>query len=138
TILSHSPLRRSRKSSGTMSCSTAASSVKSSPSSSFSSFGDRVRMQALEHLNTAVSPILSTSRPSNFIRRQPSAIDMALEEEMYADPVELIGLGLLEPRPRANTGASTPSSQCSMMEFMSESMQGPVVLDGIFEVMERA
>ncbi|KIW18886.1 hypothetical protein PV08_03175 [Exophiala spinifera] len=121
-----------------MNCSTAASSVKSSPSSSFSSFGTRGRTQALESLNNSISPSLSISNSTNFIRRQPSAIDMALEEEKYADPVELIGLGLLEPRPRANTTSSVSSSQCSMMEFMSESVQTPVVLDGIFEVMERA
>ncbi|KAJ9638137.1 hypothetical protein H2204_004448, partial [Knufia peltigerae] len=145
TIFGHNHSYRSTKRSGTMNSSTttAASSVKSSPSSSFSSFGNKLRTQALESLhnnnNHSISPSLSTPNPTNLIRRQPSAIDMALEEERYADPVELIGLGLLEPRPRANTNSSVSSSpQCSMMEFMSESVQTPVVLDGIFEVMERA
>jgi len=97
-------------------------------------------MQAND-LNTTLSPILTTSSasiPTNYLRRQPSAIDLALEEEKYADQVEMIGLGLLEPRPRANTSSTISSPQCSMMEFMTETMQTPVVLDGIFEVMERA
>jgi hypothetical protein len=83
---------------------------------------------------------VSSTNPRSFIRRQPSAIDMALEEEQYADHAEIIGLGLFEPRPRANTNstASSPASQCSMMEFMHESMQTPAILDGIFEVMEKA
>lgn len=67
---------------------------------------------------------------------------MALEEEQYADHAEVVGLGLFEPRPRANTNtsasSSSPASQCSMMEFMSECLQTPAVLDGIFEVMERS
>lgn len=85
--------------------------------------------------HNTLTPIINC--PRSFIRRQPSAIDLALEEEQFADEAEVIGLGLLEPRPRANT-ASSPSSTCSMMEFMNETMQTPVVLDGIFEVMERA
>ncbi|KEF56946.1 uncharacterized protein A1O9_07136 [Exophiala aquamarina CBS 119918] len=90
----------------------------------------------IEH---TLSPMTASS-PRNQIRRQPSAIDLALEEEQMADHAESIGLGLLEPRPRANTTSSMSSqgSQCSMMEFMSETMQTPVILDGIFEVMERA
>jgi len=62
---------------------------------------------------------------------------MALEEERYADEVESIALGLLEPRPRANT-ASTVASQCSMLDFLGETAASPVVLDSIFDVMERA
>ncbi|OAL20429.1 hypothetical protein AYO22_08923 [Fonsecaea multimorphosa] len=119
------------------SSSSSPSSIRSSPSSSYSSFGSRRRVPT----NDLDSAILSATSPrsSRRIRRQPSAIDLALQAEQYADEAELIGLGLLEPRPRANTGASTASSpQCSMMEFMNETMQTPVVLDGIFEVMERA
>lgn len=59
---------------------------------------------------------------------------MALEEEKYADPVEIMGLGLLEPRPLANAQSMTPSP----VEFVYEHLQSPVILDGIFEVMERA
>lgn len=75
------------------------------------------------------------------IRRQPSAIDLVLEAERSAVGAENIGLGLLEPRPRAPSSAST-ASECSIMEFMNEH-QTPrigeaVVLDGIFEVMERS
>ncbi|KIW31116.1 hypothetical protein, variant [Cladophialophora immunda] len=141
TIFSHNPLHRSSAkspSSGNMtSSSSTSSSVRSSPSSSYSSFGGRRRVPTNDLDSAILSPISALSSPN--IRRQPSAIDLALEAERYADEAEIIGLGLLEPRPRANTGASTASSaQCSMMEFMSETMQTPVVLDGIFEVMERA
>ncbi|OAL39005.1 hypothetical protein AYO20_01756 [Fonsecaea nubica] len=120
------------------SSSPAPSSIRSSPSSSFSSFGGRRHLPTNDLDSAILSPISPLS--SHHIRRQPSAIDLALEAELYADEVEIIGLGLLEPRPRANTATSTTSSstQCSMMEFMNETMQTPVVLDGIFEVMERA
>ncbi|KIX07285.1 uncharacterized protein Z518_01938 [Rhinocladiella mackenziei CBS 650.93] len=139
TMFSHSPLRRSPKSSSNMS-STPSSSIRSSPSSTFSSFGSRVRIPPPD-LNNTLSPTATTtsvSSPRTYIRRQPSAIDLALEEEKYADEAEIIGLGLLEPRPGATISPSTSSAQCSMMEFMNETMQTPVVLDGIFEVMERA
>lgn len=118
------------------------SSIGASPSSSFSSLGARERIQTDGfHCHAAISPSLTVSpvsSPSIYLRRMPSAIDMALEQEKHADGVEIIGLGLLEPRPRANTSSTISSPQCSMMEFMSESMQTPAVLDGIFEVMERA
>lgn len=90
-----------------------------------------------------VSPFPSYGS-NNTVRRQPSAIDLALlQEERYADEFETIGLGLLEPRPRANTGSSTASSQqsqqsCSMLDFLGETAPTSVVLDSIFDVMERA
>ncbi|EXJ91095.1 hypothetical protein A1O1_04202 [Capronia coronata CBS 617.96] len=124
-----------------MSSSSASSSSSvrtSSPGASYSNF----RSPARELTNiAAVSPILGasySSSPTSYLRRQPSAIDLALEEEKYADHVELLGLGLLEPRPRANTSSTVSSRPCSMMDFMHDSMQTPVVLDGIFEVLERA
>ncbi|EHY60388.1 hypothetical protein ABEF95_013517 [Exophiala dermatitidis] len=125
------------------SASSTTSSVRPSPSASFSSFRreQQQHQHPVDHLGVVgLSPILGpASSPCsyNYIRRQPSAIDLALEQEKYADHTELVGLGLLEPRPRANT-SSTVASTCSMMEFMHESMQTPVVLDGIFEVLERA
>jgi len=138
TIFSHNPLRRPSKASRAMS-STATSSIRSSPSFSFSNFASRACMPMVS-LDHTTSPTLSSSgsHSTRYIRRQPSAIDLALEEERYADPAELLGLGLLEPRPRANTFSTGPSTQCSMMEFISETTQAPVVLDSIFEVMERA
>ncbi|EXJ66310.1 uncharacterized protein A1O5_10462 [Cladophialophora psammophila CBS 110553] len=124
-------------SSSSSSSSTPSSSVRSSPSTYFGSFAGRQRAPTNDDGSATLSPVSPLS--THNIRRQPSAIDLALEAERYADEVEIIGLGLLEPRPRANTTASTTSStQCSMMEFMNETMQTPVVLDGIFEVMERA
>lgn len=112
---------------------TTPSSFNSSPASSFSGFTGK--SQEADGAHGIYTP--TSTNPRNLVRRQPSAIDLALEEEQSADHVELVGLGLLEPRPRANTGSSS-SSQCSMMEFIAESMQSPTVLDGIFEVMERA
>ncbi|OAP64386.1 hypothetical protein AYL99_00358 [Fonsecaea erecta] len=143
TIFSHNPLHRSsaKSPSGNMtstSSSSTSSSIHSSPSSSYSSFGRRQLVPTHDLDSAVLSPMSALS--SHHIRRQPSAIDLVLEAERYADEAEMIGLGLLEPRPRANTTASTTTSstQCSMMEFMNETMQTPVVLDGIFEVMERA
>ncbi|KAI1609449.1 hypothetical protein EDD37DRAFT_158278 [Exophiala viscosa] len=130
TIFSHNLLHRSpKRSAGKMSSSS--SSVKSSPSSSFSSFGQGARMAALD-LNTTFGPSSATSSPHSYLRRQPSAIDVALEEERYADPVEMIGLGLLEPRPLAQSMPPSP------MELVHDHMQSPVILDGIFEIMERS
>ncbi|EXJ61815.1 hypothetical protein A1O7_02245 [Cladophialophora yegresii CBS 114405] len=127
-----------------------ASSSRSSPSSSFRSFRSRVRAPVTD-LDSAIlsSPVSVSALPSHQhpqpyrIRRQPSAIDLALQEEiLYANEVETIGLGLLEPRPRANTASSTGSAasqqQCSIMEFMHETAVTPVVLDSIFDVMERS
>ncbi|ETI19743.1 hypothetical protein G647_08756 [Cladophialophora carrionii CBS 160.54] len=150
TIFSHNPLHRSNKSpSSDMASPTSSStpSSRSSPSSSFSSFGSRSRSRVQAPVNDLDSAILSpvSALPSNQarsyrIRRQPSAIDLALQEEiLYANEVETIGLGFLEPRPRANTASSTASSQqCSIMEFMNETAVTPVVLDSIFDVMERS
>ncbi|KAJ9616294.1 hypothetical protein H2200_000012 [Cladophialophora chaetospira] len=120
------------------------SSVRSSPSSTFSSFASRSRARApTNDLDSAIlSPVspLTSNTTQAYIRRQPSAIDLALQEErLYADEAETIGLGLLEPRPRANTASSTTSSHaCSIMEFMNETAVTPPVLDSIFDVLERA
>jgi hypothetical protein len=99
--------------------------------------------------STTTSP--SSSLRSHYaIRRHPSAVDLALEEERCAVGAENIGLGLLEPRPRAASLARSDSDrevgsyaslgkECSLMEFMSESRRTveTAPLDGIFEVMER-
>lgn len=92
--------------------------------------------------STNTSPASSlSSRPC--IRRQPSAVDLALEEERCAVGAENIGLGLLEPRPRAASGGRPTTSaegMCSLMEVLGESRRGSpevVALDGIFEVLER-
>jgi hypothetical protein len=156
TIFSgHNPFHRSsQRSSSNMSTSSKSSSIRSaSPSSSFLNYtGARGRSRVRHPSNTLDSAILSditplTSYPypttpsTSYLRRQPSAIDIALQEERYADEAEIIGLGLLEPRPRANTGASIVSSmpiQCSMLDFLGETAASPVVLDSIFDVMERA
>ena len=101
--------------------------------------------------STTTSP--SSSLRSHYaIRRHPSAVDLALEEERCAVGVENIGLSMLEPRPRATSGPRPSDghhtleqsrayvqTECSLMEFMHESRRNVEVapLDGIFEVMER-
>ena len=134
TIFSHS---RSRQASPRTS--TPSSSIQSSPSPSYRSYRQRTRPYS--DLTCLFTPIFTASSPSSFAaanaRRQPSSIDMALEAERYATEAENIGLGLLEPRPRA-TSSSSAGSRCSIMEFMNESQPAPLVLDGIFEVMESA
>ena len=92
--------------------------------------------------STNTSPASSlNSRP--YIRRQPSAVDLALEAERCSVGAENIGLGLLEPRPRASSNARSISGSegmCSLMEVLGESRRGTpevVALDGIFEVLER-
>ena len=103
-----------------------------SPSSSFSS-----------------SPSPTTSFGSGRIRRYPSTIDMALEAERStpASSVEGIGLGMLEPRP-TTPACATPRTPISFKSSPStpifdRSLRGetppaapPIVLEGIFEVLE--
>lgn len=100
--------------------------------------------------STTSSPSSSATRSPRstcnqiYIRRHPSAIDVALAaERRSSSSTEYIGLGLLEPRPRAVSGASSVGG-VSLMEVMESGAialppqgQGEVVLDGIFEVLER-
>jgi hypothetical protein len=92
--------------------------------------------------STNTSPASSlSSRP--YIRRHPSAVDLALEAERSSVGAENIGLGLLEPRPlAAGSIRQIPGSEgmCSLMEVLGESRRSTpevVALDGIFEVLER-
>lgn len=107
------------------------SSSKFSPSSSFSS-----------------SPSPTVSHTSARIRRYPSTIDMALEAERSASAasIEGIGLGMLEPRP-TTPACGTPRTPVSMKSspatpLFDRSLRGetppppPIVLEGIFEVLE--
>lgn len=112
--------------------------------------------------STSSSPLSFASSPHSqrlhalhHIRRLPSSTDLALKAERSRAASntfgpENIGLGLLEPRPRAVSSGSLGSEasgplvgriggECSWMEFMSESegCAREVVLDGIFEVLER-
>jgi hypothetical protein len=121
--------------------STPISSAQSSPTPSYRRYKPRAQSPTSD-LMSLFTPSSATSSPSSYtrthIRRQPSAIDLALEAERYAVGPENIGLGLFEPRPRAPSSSSSAGSQCSIMEFMNESNSAPVVLDGIAEVMEGA
>lgn len=106
-------------------------SSKFSPSSSFSS-----------------SPSPTTSHTSARIRRYPSTIDMALEAERSASAssIEGIGLGMLEPRPTTPACAtprtpvsfkSSPATPLFDRELRGETPPPPpIVLEGIFEVLE--
>jgi hypothetical protein len=119
--------------------STPSSSARSSPSPSHRSYSRHVQTPASD-LTSLFGPLSAASSPSSttrrHVRRQPSAIDVVLEQERCAEGPENIGLGLLEPRPRAPTPVSAAAGQCSLLEFMTESQPVPAVLDGIFEVME--
>lgn len=144
TMFNHSS---SRSRSSLTRSSTPSSSSQSSPSPSYRSY-NRHATSPSSDLSTLFSPrsasTLSSlsSFTSTHVRRQPSAIDLALEAERCAVGPENIGLGLLEPRPRGSTVSSitsgSTSSECSILEFMNETQNVPVVLDGIFEVMESA
>lgn len=108
------------------------SSSTFSPSSSFSS-----------------SPSPTISHDSARIRRYPSTIDMALEAERSAPSasIEGLALGMLEPRPttpalgtprtpvRFNSSPSTPIFDLQIQPETPTSAP-PVVLEGIFEILE--
>lgn len=94
------------------------------------------------------SPSPTTSHGSGRIRRYPSIIDMTLEAERSASvsSVEGIGLSLLEPRP-TTPACGTPRTPVSFknspitplhdrMRGETPPPQAPVVLEGIFEILE--
>lgn len=105
------------------------------------------------------SPSPTTSASSGRIRRYPSTIDMALEAERSASGVEGIGLGMFEPRPLTpatprsfqmqNIPMPVTPTPISPLVLSSTSISTPdcrlrgdtpppppVVLEGIFEVLE--
>ena len=100
----------------------------------------------------ASTPSPTTSHGSGRIRRYPSTIDMALEAERSASGVEGIGLGMLEQRPTTPAcgtpgsfkGRSSPSPITPVFDRRlrgetpppQTGVAAPVVLDGIFEVLE--
>lgn len=98
------------------------------------------RSNASSSFSSSPSPTASSS--SGRIRRYPSTIDMALEAERSASGVEGIGLGMFEPRPMT---PATPRSIRAMPitpiattpdRRLREDTPPPVVLEGIFEVLE--
>jgi hypothetical protein len=145
TMFTHQHSSRSK--SATRSPNSTSSSVQSSPTPSYRSYSPRsYPASPASDISALFTPLSASSHSSSQasmarLRRQPSAIDLVLEAERYAVGAENIGLGFMEPRPRAPSAASTSStSECSILEFMNEH-QTPrrgeaVVLDGIFEVME--
>lgn len=92
------------------------------------------------------SPSPTASSSSGRIRRYPSTIDMALEAERSASGVEGIGLGMLEPRPMTpatpRSIKATPITPIPATPIFDRKLRGdtppppPVVLEGIFEVLE--
>jgi hypothetical protein len=99
-------------------------------------------------LHTPSSQYRYPQRKGRYLRRRPSSRDLALDAERSA--AELLGLGLLEPRPRAVSatslaGSLSGESECSFVDWReAEAVSAvgmgvgrEVVLDGIFEVLER-
>jgi hypothetical protein len=99
------------------------SSTASSPSSSF---------RGSNHYSH--SPFSPT--PSRcLLRRQPSAVDIALQEERNTDGVIGLGLTLMEPRPVLEVPVSVGTSYIFDGTEREEEKQ-PFFMGGIIEVME--
>jgi hypothetical protein len=144
TMFTHQHSSRSKNT--TRSPTSTSSSVQSSPTPSYRSYSPRsYPASPTSDISALFIPLSASSQNPSYksmgrLRRQPSAIDLALEAERFAVGAENIGLGFMEPRPRAPSSAAYSTSECSILEFMNEH-QTPrrgeaVVLDGIFEVME--
>lgn len=81
----------------------------------------------------------ASSTRSPMIRRRPSAVDMALEEERSratASYTEARGLGLLEPRPVEWVPISVGRRSIWDGSHDEDDGRGTVVMGGIFETME--
>jgi hypothetical protein len=126
------------------------SPLEPSPSPAYAFLSRPYTPTSSSHNASMLSPPSSTNRsPASslngrpYIRRQPSAVDLALEAERFSVGPENIGLGLLEPRPRAASSVrhvTGSEGMCSLMEVLGESRRssaGVIALDGIFEVLER-
>jgi hypothetical protein len=99
------------------------SSVASSP---FSSFRGSNRCSYSQFSST----------PSRYLlRRQPSAVDIALQEERNTDGVIGLGLMLMEPRPVLEVPVSVGTSYIFDGTEREEEKQ-PFFMGGIIEVME--
>jgi len=136
-----------------------------SASSSFSSSSTSASSPVSSSIPTPTSLRSASASGKGLIRRYPSTIDMALEAERFASQcsgsVEGIALGLLEPRPTTpalGTPTKSPglclerrrsgSPRTPVFEerqsvrwetpspLSSAGVAAPVVLDGIFEVLE--
>ncbi|KAF9741470.1 hypothetical protein PMIN01_01009 [Paraphaeosphaeria minitans] len=87
-------------------------------------------------ISVSPSPIPAGRRT---LRKYSSRLDMALEAERNASGIEEIGLGMLEPRgsPSASLRGSAPITpiETSVRGF-SRSETPPVVMEGIFDVLE--
>ncbi|KAJ9661938.1 hypothetical protein H2198_001690 [Neophaeococcomyces mojaviensis] len=91
---------------------------------------------SIRSASTSSSPSPTTSS-SGRMRRYASTIDMALEAERSAIGAEGLGLAMLEPRP---TTPCTPCAYSPATPVFDQRTRGetppPIVLDGIFEVLE--
>lgn len=150
--------RRESDSLSTSALSSASGSPTSSPGSSwpfrkhrFS--GSNSRDRSRSPFGNIIPFAFRRSSPF-FLRRRPSAVDLALSEERSRcdeDTVERVGLSLMEPRPvdpipiamdlnahvledvSSQRSSWAQSSQCS---FRTSSQQPRFVMGGIVEVME--
>ncbi|KAL1962686.1 hypothetical protein VTN77DRAFT_9230 [Rasamsonia byssochlamydoides] len=152
---------RSESDSASASPSSATASPTSSPSSTFHGFYRKHRFSGsntteADSRSRSRSPFtvssLSFRRSPFFLRRRPSAVDLALSEERSRcdeDAIERMGLSMMEPRPvnpiplsmdlNANVLADISSERTSWVQSQNQRLGPPqprFVMGGIFEVME--
>ena len=75
----------------------------------------------------------ASRRASSLIRRRPSTIDIALEQERHASYAEQMGLNMMEPRPYAELPVAP---ECASMSLFGneENVKQSFVMGSIFEV----
>lgn len=142
--------------------SSATASPTSSPGSTFHSLYRKHRLSSSNQTDvnsrsrsrSPFSSFISFRRGPFFIRRRPSAVDLALSEERSRcdeDEIERMGLSMMEPRPvdpvpiamdlNANVLGDVSSERTSWVQSQNQALrvgaQHPrYVMGGIFEVME--
>ncbi len=111
-------------------------SMASTPSSSVT--GSPSSFRVSKRTSRSYSPFFSSSSRSRspyLLRRQPSSIDIAIQDERSAVGAVGLGLSLMEPRPVLDVPISIGTSHIFDGTLFEEEKQ-PFVMGGIFETME--
>jgi len=131
---------RRHSSSYTSMTSTPSSSVTASPSSSFRVNKRSSSSRYSSPFSSPVSPSSShhyySHRSPYLLRRQPSSVDLALQDERHSSATIGLGLMMMEPRPVLEVPLSIGSSHIFDGTAFEEEEKQPFVMGGIFEVME--